>query len=65
MFLPLIIIGNIIPFMSFYNKIMLFLFGIINFDDNKFVNNINKLKNNKIILSNYGSIIDAFYYMYR
>lgn len=38
---------------------------ILNFDDNKFVNNLNKVKKNKIILSNYGSIIDVFYYLYR
>jgi hypothetical protein len=58
--------GNLVPFLSFFNRIMLLLFGmIINFDDNKFINNLNKVKKSKIILSNYGSIIDVFYYLYR
>lgn len=64
--LPLIIIASFVPFLSITFSALLALCGnIFSYDDNKFNNDLNKLnkKNTKIILSNFCSFIDPFYFM--
>ena len=63
---PLIIISSCLPFLSMIFSALLALCGnILSYDDNKFNNDLNKLnkKNTKIILSNFCSLIDPFYFM--